>query len=87
MGCASCTDNNIYDDNGVVISRPYLWKMPVTDDPAKLSWAIDIPIIYNNENIVVSATKDNHGAMISFNAFTGEVNWQWADVMRLITKP
>ncbi len=88
VDCSSCNnDENIYDNNGAVISRPYVWKTSITDDDKTTGGAIAIQLVYKEQNVVVSARKNGHRSLLSLNTATGNVNWQWDDLLSLITDP
>jgi len=80
----SCSKENIldvYDDDGVIISKESLWKSSLHASNNFNSFAFfDNAIIYKS-NILVPAT-DEHGKqlVIFLNKSNGAIIWQWNDI-------
>jgi outer membrane protein assembly factor BamB len=80
-------DDIIMDKNGVAIKLPHLWKTSITDN-ADLSHAVvATPIIYDEDKLLIGSNKDSKRAIQSLNSKDGTMNWQWNDLLSLLSDP
>lgn len=79
-------DETLFDNNGVAIKLPHLWKTSITDNQTKKSEVvIATPIIFDEDKILVGANKESSRAILSLNSKDGSVDWQWNDLLSLIS--
>jgi outer membrane protein assembly factor BamB len=87
--CLSCDKDEIkakFDKDGIAIRLPHLWKASTTDDGKLSETVIATPIIHDG-TVLVGSRKSGERAILCLNATDGSTNWQWNDVMNLLTVP
>jgi len=85
---SSCKEEEIlFDINGVAIKLPYLWKTSISNNTNLSKSVIRTPIIYGENNLLVGANNNDQRAILSLNAKEGSVNWQWNDLLSLLSDP
>ncbi|MGC3947444.1 MAG: hypothetical protein QM762_23500 [Chryseolinea sp.] len=80
-------DDDIVRDNGVVVRQKPLWSAKLSEDLNVANISILTPIIYNESNFLVGSIKDGQRSILSIDAEDGNINWEWSDLMGLITNP
>lgn len=90
LGCVSACEHSdektLLDTNGIVIGMPHTWKTSISDDGELSNSVIATAIIHNN-NVLVGAQREGGRAILSLNSSNGRVNWQWNDLLTLLTNP
>jgi outer membrane protein assembly factor BamB len=84
--CNKEEDTIVYN-NGVAIKLPHLWKTSITDNGDLSFTGIRTPIIYDEGRLLVGSTKNLNRAILSLNSSDGSVNWQWNDLLGLLSNP
>ncbi len=81
MSSCSKEDTNtvITDDNGVVISKPYLWKTSLhLSDPVSNS-GMSSQVYYNNNFLSPITNGGNNRLLAMIDSDNGNILWQWDD--------
>lgn len=86
---SSCNkeEDILFDSNGVAIKLPHLWKTSISTNANLSKSVIRTPIIYGENNVLVGANNNDQRAILSLNAKEGNVNWQWSDLLSLLSNP
>jgi outer membrane protein assembly factor BamB len=61
--------------------------MPITDDGDLSYIVIATPIIHDEGKLLIGSRKNSGRAILSLNAGDGSVNWQWNDLLSLLSDP
>ena len=85
----SCSDleDPVFDENGVAIGLPHLWKAPLTNNDDLAGEIIVTPIVYGEGNILLGSNRDGQRRIISLDADNGMLNWEWDDMEGLVARP
>ena len=73
-------------EDGIVVRLPPKWMTPISDDGELSDVVIATPIIYDG-NFLTGSRKNSGRAILSINSDDGRVNWQWNDLLELLTVP
>ncbi len=65
------------DENGAVIKKNYVWKVPLTENQWVWSGPVQVPIY--QEKFLVATHFEANAKMAALNIFTGDVEWEWDD--------
>ncbi len=65
----------VKDANGVLTSKPYLWKKDVSEKG--LIWVGITPAVYENTVVVGGADFFEKDMLVALNLDTGEEEWRW----------
>ncbi len=81
---ASCSKEELpdiqTDNNGVIISLPYIWRKSLHNNQGFHSNSYIIAPIYYNDNIAIPTTNgENNRLMSLINPDNGETLWSWDD--------
>jgi outer membrane protein assembly factor BamB len=67
------------DASGVVTGRPHIWAVPTTDDGQKCAtYFVTTEVSYDND-ILISARKNNQKIARMLNLSNGSTKWEWSD--------
>ncbi len=80
-------ENKILDSNGVAIKLPQLWKSSIATNNQIVNVVVATPTIYQESMVLIGADKDSKRSIQSLNAKDGIVNWEWSDLLSLISDP
>jgi outer membrane protein assembly factor BamB len=89
LNMSSCRkeDDIVFDQNGVAIKLPHLWKTPISNTKNLSEIIVATPVIYDNNKFLVGANNNEQRAIISLTAGTGTINWEWSDLLGLLNNP
>lgn len=85
--CNNDDDSTILDGNGVAIKLPHLFKTSISNNENITEMVIRTPIIYNENNVLVGANRNDQRVIASLNASDGTINWEWSDMLGLWNDP
>lgn len=72
-------DESLKDKNGVVISRPHIWAITVTDDDSLANNNFVKRTISFNNYILTSARKEGKSLLRMISLDDGKMKWEWND--------
>ena len=76
----SCSkEESSKDKNGVVISRPHIWAITVTDDDSLANSYFVRKTIHYKNNLLVSARTQGKTLLRMINLDNGKTQWEWND--------
>ncbi|MDH5367672.1 MAG: PQQ-binding-like beta-propeller repeat protein [Cyclobacteriaceae bacterium] len=85
---SSCKEEEIlFDSNGVAIKLPHLWKTSISSSNNIIDVVVATPIIYEKDKLLVGADEDDKRTILSLNSADGSINWQWNDLLSLLSDP
>lgn len=79
----SCSEddipNNKTDENGVIVSMPYIWKRSLHLSTPVSNSGIKVPIYYNNNFVSPITNGGNNRLLAMIDSDNGDILWQWDD--------
>ncbi|MBO0953296.1 outer membrane protein assembly factor BamB family protein [Fibrella forsythiae] len=89
MLCFSChkEEDTLLDAAGVIVKLPQQWKVPISDDGELAEVIVKAPIVYNRSQVLVGGNLSKQRSLISVDALSGQLTWQWQDLLTLARNP
>lgn len=85
---AACSkEETLVDANGVVTKLPTLWSTSISNNGELAAVVARSTLVYNNENVLIGANRDNKRFLYSLNSSNGEAKWAWGDLLSQLTNP
>ncbi|MCL2073386.1 MAG: PQQ-binding-like beta-propeller repeat protein [Marinilabiliaceae bacterium] len=72
----------IFDDQGVAIATPFLWKTSLHQKEPTSNSYIKNQIIYNNNIVVPTTNGEESRALSLLNTIDGKILWSWDDIYK-----
>ncbi|NJN34964.1 MAG: hypothetical protein HC817_12630, partial [Saprospiraceae bacterium] len=72
-------EESLKDKNGVVISRPHIWAVTVTDDDTLAEKHFIRTTIDFNNSVLIGARKQGKTLLRMINLRDGKAMWEWSD--------
>ena len=83
LGVFSChkQEDSVFDSTGVVIKLPQLWKTSLSTNGALVEVVSEAQVVNSRGNFLVGANRNNNRYLVSLNAATGQIEWEWGDLL------
>ena len=77
----------IVDANGVTTKLSTLWGISISNNGKLAEVIARSTLVYDDENVLVGANRDNNRFLCSLNSNNGKMNWMWGDLLAQLTNP
>ncbi len=80
-------EDTILDAAGVAVKLPQQWKVSISDDGELAEVIVEAPVVHSLSQALVGGNLKKQRSIISIDAFSGKLIWQWQDLLTLAINP